>query len=165
MALLVKVELKKLLDVGFIRPIDYADWISNFIPVSKVTGGIRICMDFRDLNKACPKDDFLLPNIEIIVDMIAGYEMLSLMDGFSGYNQIRIAPEDQHKTAFTYAWGTYCWNVMPFVLKNASATYQRAMMTIFHDFMHTLMEDYVDDLLCKSVTRDSHLAILGPIFD
>ncbi|GLJ30928.1 hypothetical protein SUGI_0616090 [Cryptomeria japonica] len=164
-ALLVKVELKKLLDVGFIRPIDYADSISNLVPVSKVTGGIRICTNFRDLNKACPKDDFPLPNIDIIVDMTAGYEMLSLMDGFSGYNQIRIAPEDQHKTAFTCAWGTYCWNVMPFSLKNAGATYQRAMTIIFHDFMHTLMEDYVDDLLCKSVTRDSHLAILGPIFD
>ena len=152
-ALLVKAELKKLLDARFIRPIDYAEWISNLVPVSKHSGGIWICTDFQDLNKACPKDDFPLPNIDIIVDMTAGYEMLSLMDGFSGYNQIRIAPEDQHKTEFTCPWGTYCWNVMPFGLKNAGATYQRAMTTIFHDFMHILMEDYVDDLLCKSLKR------------
>ena len=79
--------------------------------------------------------------------MTAKYEMLSLMDGFFDYNQIRIAPEDQPKIAFTCPWGTYYWNVMPFGLKNAGATYQRAMTTIFHDYMHILMEDYVDDLL------------------
>ncbi|GLJ53607.1 hypothetical protein SUGI_1143580 [Cryptomeria japonica] len=107
-AVLVKTELKKLLDVGFIRPIDYVEWISNIVPVGKPKGGIYICTDFRDLNKACPKDDFPLPNIDIIVDLTAGHAMLSLMDGFSRYNQIKITPEDQHKTTFTCPWGTYC---------------------------------------------------------
>lgn len=116
-ALLVKAELKKLLDVSFIRPIDYAKWISNLVPVSKNCRGIWICTDFCDPNKACPKDVFPLPNIYIIVDMTVGYEMLLLMDDFSGYNQIRIALEDQHKKTFTCPWGTYCWNVMPFSLK------------------------------------------------
>ena len=102
------------------------------------------------LNRACPKDDFPLPNIDMIVDMTVGYEMYSLMDGFSGYNQIKIAPTDQEKTTFTCSWGTFCWNVMPFGLKNAGATYQRAMTTIFHDMMHKNMEDYVDDTLEKS---------------
>lgn len=106
-ALLVKVELQKLLDVGFIRPIDYVEWISNLVLVTKPTGGIRICTDFRDLSKAYAKYDFPLPNIDMIVDLIAGHEMLSLMDGFSGYNPIKIAPEDEHKTTFTYPWGTY----------------------------------------------------------
>ncbi|GLJ16330.1 hypothetical protein SUGI_0276010 [Cryptomeria japonica] len=87
------------------------------------------------------------------------------MDGFSGYNQIKIAPEDQHKTAFTCPWGTFCWNVMPFGLKNAGATYQRAMTTIFHDLMHVTMEDYVDDLLVKSIDRNTHLDILSVAFD
>lgn len=105
--LLVKFELQKLLDVGFIRPIDYPEWVSNLVPVSKPTGGIKICIDFRDLNKASSKDDFPLLNIDIIVDLVAGHEMLSLMDGFSGYNQIMITKEDQHKTAFTFPWGTY----------------------------------------------------------
>ncbi|GLJ52539.1 hypothetical protein SUGI_1118050 [Cryptomeria japonica] len=163
--ILVKVELKKLLDVGFIRPIDYANWISNIMPVGKPNGGICICTDFRDLNKACPKDDFPLPNIDIIVDLTTGHAMLSLMDGFSRYNQIKIAPEDQHKTTFTCPWGTYCWNVMPFGLKNARATYQQEMTTIFHDMMHTMMEDYVDDLLAKSLTSEGHLDILDKIFD
>lgn len=83
--MLVKLELQKLLDVGFIRPIDYLEWVFNVVPVSKPTGGIRICTDFRDLNKACLKDDFLLPNINIIVDLTFGYEMLSLMEKFSSY--------------------------------------------------------------------------------
>ena len=86
------------------------------MPTRKHFGGIWICTDYHDLNKACPKDDFPLPNIDIIVDMIVGYEMLSLIDGFSSYNQIRIALEDQHKIDFTCPWGTYCWNVMPFGL-------------------------------------------------
>ena len=97
--------------------------------------------------------------------MTANYDMLSLMDGFSSYNQIRIALEDQHKTTFTCPWGTYCWNVMPFGLKNAGATYQRATTTIFNDYMHILMEDYVDDLLCKSPKRLDHLGIIDNIFN
>ena len=81
-ALLVKAELEKLLKAGFVRAIDYAEWISNIVPVSKHDKSIRVCTDFRDLNLACPKDDFPLPNIDMIVDMIVGYEMYSLMDGF-----------------------------------------------------------------------------------
>jgi len=106
----------------------------------------------------------LLPNIDIIVDLIAWHTMLSLMDGFSGYNQIRIAPEDQHKIAFSCPWGTFCWNVMPFGLKNIGATSQRAMTTIFHNMIHITMEDYVDDILAKSLTRESHLDVLEKIF-
>ena len=100
-ALLVKEEIEKLLKAGFVRAIDHAEWISNIVPVSKHDKSICVCTDFRDLNLACPKDDFPLPNIDMIMDMTAGYEMYSLMDGFSGYNQIKIAPEDQEKTAFT----------------------------------------------------------------
>ena len=85
-ALLVKVELEKLLKVDFIHAIDYAKWISNIVPVSKHDKSIRVCTDFRDLNLACPKDDFPLPNIDMIVDMIVGYEMYSFIDGFSGNN-------------------------------------------------------------------------------
>lgn len=101
-ALLVKAKLEKLLKVEFIKETDYVEWISNIVPVSKPDKSIRVCTDFRDLNKACPKDDFPLPNIDIIVDMIVGYERYSLMDDFFGYNQIKIALEDQEKTMFTY---------------------------------------------------------------
>lgn len=98
-------------------------------------------MDFRCLNKACPKDDFPLPNIDMMVDLTASHAMLSLTDGFSRHNQIKISPKHQHKLSFTCPWEIYCWNVIPFGLKNARATYQRAMTTIFHDMMHTIMED------------------------
>lgn len=91
--------------------------------------------------------------------------MFSLMDGFSGYNQIKIAHKDQEKTTCTCPWGTFCWNIIPFGLKNFGATYQRDMTTIFHDMMHTFMEDYVDDILEKSHTREDHLEILDKIFD
>jgi len=164
-ALMVKEELQKLLQAKFIEPIDYSDWISNMVPVKKPSGKIHICTDFRDLNKAYPKDDFPLPNIDTLVDATAGHEMLSLMDGFFGYNQIKVAPEDQHKTAFITPWGTFCYKVMPFGLKNAGATYQRAMTYIFHDYMHDIVEDYVDDLLAKSKMRKQHPETLIKIFD
>lgn len=90
--------------------------------------------------------------------------MFSLMDGFSSYNQIRIALKDQEKIAFTCAWGTFCWNTMPFSLKNTGVAYQQPMTTIFHDMMHTFMEDYVDDLLANSYTREDHIPILDKIF-
>lgn len=101
----------------------------------------------------------------MIVDLTIGHEMLSLMDGFFGYNQIRIADEDQHQTVFTTPWGTFCYRVMPFGLKNAGATYQCAMTTIFHDLLHKIMEDYVDNLLGKSKTRQEHIPILKQIFE
>ena len=100
-ALLVKAELEKLLKARFIRAIDYVEWISNIFFVSKHDKSIHVCTNFWDLNLAFLKDDFPLPNIDMIVDMTAGYEMYSLMDGFSGYNQIKIAPDDQEKPTFT----------------------------------------------------------------
>ena len=153
------------MDASFIRPIDYVEWISNLVTISEHSGGIQICIDFRDLNTACPKDDFPLTNIDIIVNMIVVYEILSLMDGFSDYNHIRIASKDQHKTTFTCPWGTYYWNFMPFSLKDIGATYQREMTTIFHDYMHILMDDYVDDLLCNSPKRRDHMGTLDKIFN
>ena len=83
-----------------------------------------MCVDFRDLNKACPKDDFSLPHIDVIVDSATSSAMYSFMDGFSGYNQIMMAVMDKIKTAFIKEWGTYCYKVMPFGLKNSGATYQ-----------------------------------------
>ena len=99
------------------------------------------------------------------MDLTAGHEMLSLMDGFSGYNQIKIVEEDQHKMTFTTPWGAFCYQVMPFGLKNAGATYQRAMTTIFHDLLHIIMEDYVDEILGKYKAHDSHIDVLTTIFE
>ena len=99
------------------------------------------------------------------MDLTVGHKMLSLMDRFSGYNQIKIAEEDQHKMTFTTPWGTFCYQVMPFGLKNVGATFQCTMTTIFHDLLHIIMEDYVDDILGKSKTREAHIDVLTTIFD
>ena len=108
-ALLVKAELHKMLEEKFINPIDYPNWVSNIGSKGKASRGIHVCSNFWDLNLTCPKDDFPLPNIDIIVDLTARHEMLSLMDGFSSYNQIKIVEEDQHKMTFTTPRGTFCY--------------------------------------------------------
>ena len=113
-------------------------------------------MDFNNLNKAYPKDEFSLPNIDFLVDSVAGNSMFSFMDGYSGYNQIRMAVRDVKKTAFKTSIGNFYYIVMPFGLKNAEATYQRTMTAFFHDIMHREMEDYVDDIVVKSKTKARH---------
>lgn len=135
------------------------------VPVTKPSGDIKICTDFRDLNKACPKDNFPLPNIDMIIDLTTGHELLSLMDGFSRYNQIKIAKEDQQKTTLTTPWGTFFYNMMCFGLKNVGATYQRAMTAIFHDLIHSILEDYVDEIFVNSHSFMDHLANLEKVFD
>ncbi|KAL0405376.1 UNVERIFIED_CONTAM: Transposon Tf2-12 polyprotein [Sesamum latifolium] len=116
---LIETEVNKLIEVGFIREVKYPMWISSIVPVRKKNGQIRVCVDFRDLNNACPKDDFPLPIDELMIDATTGHEALSFMDGSSGYNQIRIAPADEELTAFCTPKGIYCYKVMPFGLKNA----------------------------------------------
>ena len=119
----IAAEIKKLIEANFIREVQYPTWLANIVPVKKKNGQIRICVDFRDLNKACPKDAFPLPIPDILLDIVVGHEMFSFMDGFSGYNQIKMAPEDEEKTAFYTPVGVYCYRVMSFGLKNAGATY------------------------------------------
>ena len=159
-SLQVKEEIQKQLSVGFISVVQYPEWLANIVPVPEKDGKVRVCVDFRNLNKASPKDDFPLPHIDMLVDSIAGHAMLSFMDGFSGYNQIMMAPEDREKTSFITEWGTYCYRVMSFGLKNAGATYQRAATTLFHDMMHRDVEVYVDDMIVKSRDRADHWAAL-----
>ena len=101
---------------------DYPQWLANIVPVFKKDGKVRMCVDFRDLNKACPKDDFPLPHIDVIVDSTASSAMYSFMDRFSGYNQIMMVVMDKIKTTFIIEWGIYCNKVMSFGLKNAGAT-------------------------------------------
>ena len=139
--------------------------MANVVPVPKKDGKVRVCVDFRDLNKASPKDDFPLPHIDMLVDSTAGHPMLSFIDGFSWYNQILMAPEDMEKTSFITEWGTYCYRVMPFGLKNAGATYQRAATTLFHNMMHKDVELYVDNMIVKSRDRADHLAALQRFFE
>jgi hypothetical protein len=158
-------EVKKLLAAGFIKPIQHPRWLSNIVPVKKKNGQIRCCVDFRNLNKACPKDEFPLPNMDLLIDSAAGHVMFSFIDGFSGYNQIRMSTRDAEKTVFRTLIGNYYYTVMPFGLKNAGATYQRTMTAMFHDMMHKEIEDYVDDIVVKSKKREDHLRILRKVFD
>ncbi|XP_077223005.1 uncharacterized protein LOC143856622 [Tasmannia lanceolata] len=160
----IKEEVTKQLDVGFLQVVEYPEWLANIVLVPKKDGRVRMCVDFRDLNKASPKDDFPLPHIDILVDNTAGHALLSFMDGFSGYNQIKMAPEDMIKTSFITQWGTYCYKVMPFGLKNAGATYQRAATTLLYDMIHKEVEVYVDDMIVKAKEREDHLGNLRKFF-
>ncbi|KAL0440126.1 UNVERIFIED_CONTAM: Transposon Tf2-12 polyprotein [Sesamum latifolium] len=162
---LIETEVNKLIEVGFIREVKYPMWISSIVPVRKKNGQIRVCVDFRDLNNACPKDDFPLPIAELMIDATTGHKALSFMDGSSGYNQICMAPADEELTAFRTPKGIYCYKVMPFGLKNAGATYQRAMQRIFDDMLHKNVECYVDDLVVKSKKREDHLYDLRKVFE
>ena len=127
----INEEVGKLLQAGAIREVEYPEWLANVVLVKKANGKWRLCIDFTDVNGACLKDSFPLPRIDLIVDAIAGHELLSFMDAFSGYNQISMDPDDQEKTPFTTGQGTYCYRVIPFGLKNAGATYQRLVNRMF----------------------------------
>ncbi|CAL2239709.1 unnamed protein product [Prunus armeniaca] len=124
----------------------------------------RMCQDYTDLNKACPKDSFPLSRIDQLVDATAGHELLSFMDAYSGYNQIFMDPADREHTAFITDRSLYCYNVMPFGLKNAGATYQRLVNRIFAKHIGGIMEVYVDDMLVKSRTAGGHLENLALMF-
>ena len=163
----IKEEIERLLRCKFIRTARYVEWLANIVPVIKKNGSLRVCIDFRDLNSATPKDEYSMPVAEMLIDSAAGHEYLSMLDGYSGYNQIFITEEDFPKTAFrcTGALGTYEWVVMPFGLKNAGATYQRAMNSIFHDFIETFMQIYIDDIVVKSLSGEYHLSHLRHSFE
>ncbi|KAJ7942874.1 Retrovirus-related Pol polyprotein from transposon 17.6 [Quillaja saponaria] len=120
----IQEEVSKLMEAGFIREVYYPDWLTNVVMVRKQSGKWRMCVDFTNLNEACPKDSFPLPRIDRLVDSSSGNELLSFMDAYVGYNQIKLAEEDEEKTLFITETGTYCFKVMPIGLKNAGATYQ-----------------------------------------
>ena len=163
----IKAEITRLYDAKFIRPCRYPEWISNIVPVMKKNGKLRICIDFRPLNRATPKDDYPMPIADLLVDAAAGHQVISFMDGNAGYNQIVMAEEDIPKTAFRCpgAIGLYEWVVMTFGLKNAGATYQRAMNYIFHDLIGRLVEIYIDDVVVKSKSSDGHVSDLREVLE
>ncbi|GJR48194.1 reverse transcriptase domain-containing protein [Tanacetum coccineum] len=172
----IKKEVIKLLDAGLIYPISDSPWVSpvhcvpkkggmtvvenednELIPTRLVTGW-RVCIDYRKLNDATRKDHFPLPFMDQMLERLAGNEYYCFLDGFFGYFQIPIDPQDQEKTTFTCPYGTFAYRRMPFGLCNAPGTFQRCMMAIFHDMIEETMEVFMDDF---SVFEDSFSSCLS----
>jgi len=122
-------------------------------------------LTFCDLNEACPKDEFPLLITDVMIDNMCGFERMSFMDRFSGYNQITMYPDDEKHTSFRTPVGIYSYTVMPFRLKNVGATYQRAMNAIFHEHIRKKVEYYNDNIVVKSRAKGDHIADLKTIFD
>ena len=123
-----------------------------------------MCVDFTNLNRACPKNSFPLPRIDQLVDSVSGYNRMSFLDAFQGYHQIPMNPADQDKTAFITLRGAYCYQVMSFGLKNARATYQRMVTQMFGQLIGRIMEVYINDMLVKSLQKEDHIADLTRVF-
>ena len=120
---MVKLEVQRLKEAGVIREIFFLEWLANTVVVKKKNGKWRVCVDFTDLNRACPKDPFPIPKIDQLVDSTYGHPRMSFLDAFQGYHQIALTPEDREKTAFISSDANYHYNMMSFGLKNAGATY------------------------------------------
>ena len=157
-------ETKKLLSVGHIREIQYLEWLANVVLVKKANGKWRMCVDFTDLNKACHKDSYPLPSIDTLVDIASGCKMLNFLDAFSGYNQIKMHPRDESKTAFMTETCSYYYKVMSFGLKNAGATYQRLMNKVLAPMLGRNVQAYVDDMVVTSQERERHTMDLKELF-
>ena len=123
--------MKRLFDAKIIVSLRFSKWVVNLVPVRKNNGEIRLCVDFRNLNKVSLKDNYPLPKMDQILQRVVGSERISMIDGFYGYSQVKVLPEDKEKMAFTTLWGTFMYAKMPFGLMNAGATFQLAMDIAF----------------------------------
>nr|AAM74243.1 Putative retroelement [Oryza sativa Japonica Group] len=158
-------EVARLLEAGFIREVIHPEWLANPVVVPKSNGKLRMCIDYTDLNKTCPKDPYPLPRIDQIVDSTAGCDLLCFLDAYSGYHQIRMAREDEEKTAFITPIGTYCYTTMPFGLKNAGPTFQRTTRISLGSQIGRNVEAYVDDLVVKTHNQETLLLDLAETFE
>jgi len=157
-------ETRKLLAAGHIREIQYPEWLANVVLVEKSNDKWKMCVDFTDLNKACPKDSYPLPSIDALVDSASGCKLMSFLDAFSGYNQIRMHPMDECKTAFMTERSCYCYKVMSFGLKNVGATYQRLMDRVLSPMLGRHVQAYVDDMVVTSREKEQHVTDLEELF-
>jgi hypothetical protein len=157
-------EVKRLLGAGVIREVTYLEWLANTVMVKKANGKWRICIDFTDLNKACPKGEFPLPRIDSLVDAAASSELMSLLDYYSGYHQIWMKKEDEPKTSFITPSGTYCYLRMPEGLKNAGGSFSRMIGKVLHSQIGKNVLTYVDDIIVKSTKQENHIADLQETF-
>ena len=160
----VREEVTRLKQARAIQEVLYPEWLANTVVVKKKNVKWRVCVDFTDLNKACPKDPFLMPKKDQLVDATVGHPQMSFLDAFQGYHQIPLALDDQERTAFVTPIGNYHYKVMPFGLKNARSTYQRMMTRMFELQLGKNIEIYINDMVVKSKMVSEHLEDLRVIF-
>ncbi|KAL0440333.1 UNVERIFIED_CONTAM: Transposon Ty3-G Gag-Pol polyprotein [Sesamum latifolium] len=161
---IIKEEVDKLLAAGYIRPVQYPEWLANVVLVPKSNKKWRMCIDFTNLNRACPKDSYPFLRIDALVESTVGSEIMRFLDAFQGYNQISLEPQDQEKISFVTEQGIFCYRVMPFGLKNAGATYQRLVNKVFKyrpDETWKCIRRYT----CKSQIKDNYIRDLQECFD
>ena len=158
-------EVDELVKAGIIRRSTYPLWVANPVMVRKSDGGWRMCVDFTNINKACPKDCYPLPEIDWKVESLTSYRFKCFLDAYKGYHQIQMAEEDEDKTAFYTSKGTFCYRKMPFGLKNAGAIYQRLIDKAFQHQIGRNLEAYVDDMVIKSRTEEVLLKDIQETFD
>jgi hypothetical protein len=161
----IREQVRKLLQAGFIEEVYHPVWLANPVVVPKANGKLRMCIDYTNLNKACPKDPYPLPRIDQIVDSTSGCDLLSFIDAYSGFHQIKMARDDRKHTAFVTVDGLYCYTVMPYGLLNALPTFARAMNITLGDLVRDIVEVYVDDIVVKTRESCSLLENLARIFD
>ena len=143
----------------------YPEWLANTVVVKKKNEKWRVCVDFTDLNKACPKDHFPMPRIDQLVDATVGHPRMSFLGAFQGYHQIPLALGDQEKTVFVTFIEIYHYKVMPFGLKNAGSTYHKMMTRMFELQLGKNIKVYIDDMVVKSKVVFEHVGDLGDIFE
>jgi hypothetical protein len=160
-----EAEVQKLLNARIIREVQYPVWVANVVMVPKKNGRMRMCIDLTELNKACLKDPYSLPRIDIVIDQAASYEMMSLLDFFSRYHQVWMQKEDEAKTGFTTPFGVFCFIRMPEGLRNAGSTFNRMMKIILGTQLGRNAYAYVDDVVIMSVKETDHIADLTETFD
>lgn len=154
---LIEKEIKKRFDAKIIVSLKHSKWLDNVVPVRKENEEIKICIDFRNLNRVSLKDNNSLPKMDNILQKVVGSQRLFMLDGFSGYNQVLVHPDDQEKTTFTTPWGTFMYAKMPFRLMNAWVTFRRAMDIAFYEEMIKFVVIYLDDITVYSKYDEQHL--------
>jgi hypothetical protein len=156
--------VQRLQDAKVIREVMYPVWLANTVPVKKKNRKWRMCVDFTNLNKACKKNDFPLERVDKVVDDAANSEILSLLDMFSRYHQIRVRRDDEEKISFITPFETYCFVRMLEGLKNVGCTFSRMIAIVLHPQLRRNILAYVDDLIVKSVQRSDHIGDLAETF-
>ena len=147
---LVEKEIKKLFEAKIIVSLRFSKWVPNLVFLRKKNGEIRLCVDFRNLNKVSLKDNYPLSNMDHILHNVVGSQRMSMLDGFSGYNQIQVHLYDQEKTTFTTPWGTFMYANIPIGLTNAGDTFQREMEIYFSKERDVFVIIYLNDIIVYS---------------